>query len=67
MHILLKIPLPLPIIQILAVGLGTDMLLALALGAETNARDNRTAAEKIAGKTVESFFNQQGISFPRPD
>ena len=32
--ILLKIPLPLTIIQILAVDLGTDMLPALALGAE---------------------------------
>ncbi len=33
-YILLKIPLPLTIIQILAVDLGTDMLPALALGAE---------------------------------
>jgi len=33
-YILLKIPLPLTILQILAVDLGTDMLPALALGAE---------------------------------
>lgn len=33
-YVLLKIPLPLTIIQILAVDLGTDMLPALALGAE---------------------------------
>ena len=34
-YVLLRIPLPLTIIQILAVDLGTDMVLALALGAET--------------------------------
>jgi sodium/potassium-transporting ATPase subunit alpha len=33
--VLFRIPLPLTIIQILAVDLGTDMLPALALGAET--------------------------------
>jgi sodium/potassium-transporting ATPase subunit alpha len=38
-YILLKIPLPLTIIQILAVDLGTDMLPALALGAETPTPD----------------------------
>jgi sodium/potassium-transporting ATPase subunit alpha len=36
-YILLRIPLPLTIIQILAVDLGTDMLPALALGAESPA------------------------------
>ncbi len=38
-YILLKIPLPLTIIQILAVDLGTDMLPALALGAEKPSPD----------------------------
>jgi len=38
-YILLKIPLPLTIIQILAVDLGTDMLPALALGAESPTPD----------------------------
>jgi sodium/potassium-transporting ATPase subunit alpha len=37
--VLLRIPLPLTIIQILAVDLGTDMLPALGLGAEKPARD----------------------------
>ncbi len=38
-YILFKIPLPLTIIQILAVDLGTDMLPALALGAEKPSSD----------------------------
>jgi sodium/potassium-transporting ATPase subunit alpha len=38
-YILFKIPLPLTIIQILAVDLGTDMLPALALGAESPTAD----------------------------
>jgi sodium/potassium-transporting ATPase subunit alpha len=38
-YALLKIPLPLTIMQILAVDLGTDMLPALALGAEKPTRD----------------------------
>jgi magnesium-transporting ATPase (P-type) len=33
-YVLFRIPLPLTIMQILAVDLGTDMLPALALGAE---------------------------------
>ena len=37
--VLVRIPLPLTIVQILAVDLGTDMLPALALGAETPAPD----------------------------
>jgi calcium-translocating P-type ATPase len=37
--VLLQIPLPLTVIQILAVDLGTDMLPALALGAEPPGRD----------------------------
>ena len=40
--VLLRIPLPLTIIQILAVDLGTDMLPALALGAEKPAPDIMT-------------------------
>ena len=37
--VLFKIPLPLTIIQILAVDLGTDILPALALGAEAPHKD----------------------------
>jgi sodium/potassium-transporting ATPase subunit alpha len=50
--VLLRIPLPLTIIQILAVDLGTDMLPALALGAErphpqTMQRPPRRAGERL--------------------
>jgi len=50
--VLFKIPLPLTIIQILAVDLGTDMLPALALGAEpsnpqTMQRPPRLASERL--------------------
>lgn len=38
-YVLFRIPLPLTIIQILAIDLGTDMLPALALGAEKPTRD----------------------------
>ena len=53
-YILLNIPLPLTILQILAVDLGTDMLPALALGCrKAHARHHETAAEKTERTAAE--------------
>jgi sodium/potassium-transporting ATPase subunit alpha len=50
--VLFGIPLPLTIIQILAVDLGTDMLPALALGAEPPADDTRRAPPRPPGEPL---------------
>jgi sodium/potassium-transporting ATPase subunit alpha len=51
-YVLLGIPLPLTIIQILAIDLGTDMLPALALGAEPPARDIMRAPPRPRGEPL---------------
>ena len=50
--VLLKIPLPLTVIQILAVDLGTDMLPALALGAEKPAADVMARPPRPKGEAL---------------
>ncbi|MBI4757375.1 MAG: cation-transporting P-type ATPase [Betaproteobacteria bacterium] len=50
--VLLKIPLPLTIIQILAVDLGTDMLPALGLGAEKPAPDTMRRPPRARGERL---------------
>jgi len=55
--VLLRIPLPLTIIQVLAVDLGTDMLPALGLGAEppdpgVMSRPPRTAADRLVDRRL---------------
>lgn len=55
-YIVLKIPLPLTIIQILAVDLGTDMLPALALGAESPTPD---VMERPPRKMSERLLNMR--------
>jgi sodium/potassium-transporting ATPase subunit alpha len=50
--VLLRIPLPLTVIQILAVDLGTDMLPALALGAERPHRDVMRRPPRRAGERL---------------
>ncbi|MBI5439485.1 MAG: cation-transporting P-type ATPase [Nitrosomonadales bacterium] len=50
--VLFKIPLPLTIIQILAVDLGTDMLPALALGAEKPDPDNMQRPPRPRGERL---------------
>ena len=50
--VLLRIPLPLTIIQILAVDLGTDMLPALALGAERPHRELMRRPPRPAGEPL---------------
>ncbi|GAB4486161.1 MAG: cation-transporting P-type ATPase [Thermodesulfovibrionales bacterium] len=52
--ILLKIPLPLTIMQILAVDLGTDMLPALALGAE---KPTRTVMQRPPRRRTEKLID----------
>ncbi len=51
-YILLRIPLPLTVIQILAVDLGTDMLPALALGAERPTSGVMKQAPRKAGERL---------------
>jgi calcium-translocating P-type ATPase len=52
---LFRIPLPLTVIQILAVDLGTDMLPALALGAERPDRSLMEQAPRAAGERLLSW------------
>jgi sodium/potassium-transporting ATPase subunit alpha len=54
-YMLLRIPLPLTIIQILAVDLGTDMLPALALGAERPHRALMRQPPRAAGERLLSW------------
>jgi sodium/potassium-transporting ATPase subunit alpha len=51
-YVLLGIPLPLTIIQILAIDLGTDMLPALALGTEPPAGDTMRALPRPRGEPL---------------
>ena len=51
-HVLARIPLPLTVIQILAVDLGTDMLPALALGAERPHREVMRRPPRPAGERL---------------
>jgi sodium/potassium-transporting ATPase subunit alpha len=51
-YVLLGIPLPLTIIQILAIDLGTDMLPALALGAEPPAPDTMRSPPRARGEPL---------------
>ena len=53
--VLFRIPLPLTVIQILAVDLGTDMLPALALGAEKPAPETMRLAPRGAGERLLSW------------
>ena len=53
--VLFGIPLPLTIIQILAIDLGTDMLPALALGAEPPASDAMRAPPRPRGEPLLTF------------
>jgi sodium/potassium-transporting ATPase subunit alpha len=53
--VLFRIPLPLTIIQILAVDLGTDMLPALALGAERPDRSLMEQPPRLAGERLLSW------------
>ena len=65
--VLFRIPLPLTIIQILAVDLGTDMLPALALGAEKPSSRRHATAAAPAWRTA-AFRGLAGarLSLPRP-
>ncbi len=53
--VLFKIPLPLTVIQILAVDLGTDMLPALALGAEKPAPDTMRRPPRLRSERLLSW------------
>ncbi len=63
--VLFRIPLPLTIIQILAVDLGTDMLPALALGAE-KASPRRDEPPTAQAQRTPAFLAAAGAGLPVP-
>jgi sodium/potassium-transporting ATPase subunit alpha len=65
-YILLRIPLPLTIMQILAVDLGTDMLPALALGTESRTVCHEAAAKKSREKLLDFSVISRAYLFLGP-